>query len=177
MTEETLVEHHQKGHSAYYLPHAPGQYRCVKCGKTKDMVLFFRRVEGYATSSDVWRTCNACWHTALKKARKEAAVAVDVVTGKFPPAPSKNEVLEKQGLRFCHTCKGTYPLKMFTRRDKVRRLSCNDCAARKSAAWRDSRERRKEGEGRSTRKPRGGEKYDKVSFGSLLLGRLVACAL
>lgn len=167
MTGEEFVEHHKKGHSAYHLPLFPGHHRCVNCDKTKDMVLFFRRVEGYATSSDVWRTCNACWSGALEKARKEAAVAVKFDTGKFQPAPSKNEELEKKGLRFCLTCKGTYPLKMFTRRDKVRRLTCNDCAARKSAAWRDSRER-KESEAGNRRKPRRGEKYDKVSGAELL---------
>lgn len=55
----------------------------------------------------------------------------------------------------------------------MRRLSCNECAAKKSAAWRDSRERRREGEPTSRCRPRGGEKYDKVSVVFFFFGCLV----
>ena len=168
MPEEKFLEHHRRGADEYMLPDAPGQHRCVKCGKTKAIELFFRSVEGYPTRSDVWRTCNECWDGALDRARKAATVAIGIETGQIPAPPTKKEELEKKGMRFCTNCKGTYPFKMFTRRDKVRRLSCNECAAKKSAAWRESRERKKESEARSRRKPRGGKKYDKVSARCLL---------
>lgn len=85
MSEDTFLEHHKKGHDEYHLPNTPGQHRCLRCGNTKDLELFFRVVEGYSARSDVWRTCNECWNTALKKANKAAAVAAAVEAGKRKP--------------------------------------------------------------------------------------------